>query len=414
MFSMAVFEYKALNAKGKKVSGIIDADSLSAAAQKLKQQQIYPVSLAGIEPDAAGREKSSFFPTDRFIFLVRVSSADLTLFTRQMATLLSAGFPLVKALETLVQQAKSNTMKKVLSKIKDAVEGGSSFADALAFYPGVFSPVFVNMVRAGESSGTLEIVLERLADFNENREDSKKKIRAALAYPLLMSVIGFGILLILMAYVVPGIINIFSDMNHALPQPTKILIAVSSFFTSYWPALLATPILLAGMAAIVRTRETGRHVTDSLMISLPMIGTLLKKHTTARFTRTLSSLLENGIPLLTALHITGTIAGNTRFEKLIASGCDTVEQGGALGDVLAASPVFPTLASQMIKIGETSGELEKMLEKTADLYERDVQSAVSAASSLVEPVIILVMGILVGGIIFSICLPIFEISQLIQ
>jgi len=411
---VAVFEYKALNKKGKKVSGIIDAESIFAAKLKLRRQDIFPRLLNKIESHSAGikRKSKPFF--SGFSLFPKVSSSELSMITRQMSTLLSAGFPLVKTVATLVPQTKSKIMQRVLSKVKDAIEEGSSFANALSLYPNIFSPIFINMVNAGESSGTLEIVLERLADLTENREDSKKKIQASLAYPVLMSFIGFGVLLVLLTYVVPGIVNIFSDMNHTLPRPTIILISVSSFFKSWWWGIVLTPFLFLLLVFMMRKTEKGAYFIDKLLLSLPVIGNLLKKLTAARFTRTLGSLLDNGVPMLTALNITKNIAGNMVMHELVLKACDTVEQGGELSDVLSQSNSFPYLASQMIKIGETSGELEKMLEKTADLFEKDVQTAITAATSLIEPLIILVMGVVVGCIILAICLPIFEINQLIQ
>ncbi len=411
---MAVFEYKALNTKGRNVSGIIDAESTAAAKTKLRQKDLFPTSLIKIEsPARTGEKKSPGFFTG-FRLFAKVSSSELSMITRQLSTLLSAGFPLVKAVATLVPQTKSVTMKRVLSRVKDAIEEGSSFATALGLYPNVFSPIFINMVNAGESSGTLEIVLERLADFTENREDSKKKIQASLAYPVLMAAIGFGVLIVLLTYVVPGIVNIFSDMNHQLPMPTIILISVSTFFKTFWWAIVLAPFAFFMLFFLVRKTRKGARFIDNLLISMPVTGGLLKKIIAARFTRTLGSLLENGVPMLTALNITKSIAGNRVLYDLILKACDTVEQGGELGDVLARSSAFPSLASQMIKIGETSGEIEKMLEKTADLFEKDVQTTVTAATSLIEPIIILVMGIVVGAIILAICLPIFEINQLIQ
>ncbi len=411
---MAVFEYKALNTKGRNVSGIIDAESTAAAKSKLRQKDLFPTSLIKIESQAkAGEKKSPGFFTG-FRLFAKVSSSELSMITRQLSTLLSAGFPLVKAVATLVPQTKSVTMKRVLSRVKDAIEEGSSFATALGLYPNVFSPIFINMVNAGESSGTLEIVLERLADFTENREDSKKKIQASLAYPVLMAAIGFGVLIVLLTYVVPGIVNIFSDMNHQLPMPTIILISVSTFFKTFWWAIVLAPFAFFMLFFLVRKTRKGARFIDNLLISMPVTGGLLKKIIAARFTRTLGSLLENGVPMLTALNITKSIAGNRVLYDLILKACDTVEQGGELGDVLGRSSAFPSLASQMIKIGETSGEIEKMLEKTADLFEKDVQTTLTAATSLIEPVIILVMGIVVGAIILAICLPIFEINQLIQ
>ncbi|MFA5903131.1 MAG: type II secretion system inner membrane protein GspF [Desulfobacula sp.] len=411
---MAVFEYRALTTKGKSISGIIDAESMSAAKAKLRQQQIFPTALNKIEfqSEAGGTTSTSFF--SGFSLFSKVSSSELAMITRQLSTLLSAGFPLVKAVSTLVPQTKSKTMKRILSKVKDAIEEGSSFSNALALYPNAVSPIFINMVNAGESSGTLEIVLERLADFTENREDSKKKIQASLAYPVLMALIGFGVLLVLLTYVVPGIVAIFSDMKHTLPLPTLILISVSNFLKSWWWAVVLAPVLFMVLIFFVKKTEKGGLFIDKLLISLPVTGGLLRKIIAARFTRTLGSLLENGVPMLTALNITKSIAGNKVIYGVISKACDSVEQGGELGEVLVQSRVFPYLASQMIKIGETSGEIEKMLEKTADLFEKDVQTAVTAATSLIEPLIILVMGVVVGCIIMAICLPIFEINQLIQ
>ncbi len=331
-----------------------------------------------------------------------------------MSTLISSGFPLVEALSILVTQTKSKTMQKVLSSLKNAIEEGSSFATALELYPGIFSTVFVNMVKAGESSGTLEIVLERLADFIENRENSKKKIQASLAYPIFMSFIGFAILILLLSYVVPGIVNIFSDMNQNLPLPTLILLSISSFFQSYWWCIVLLPLLLFLSVIILQKTEKGAYWIDRLLISTPILGSLFKKTIAARVTRTLGSLLGNGVPMLTALHITKSIAGNKVIYELISKASENVEKGGELGDILAESNDFPYLASQMIKIGETSGEIERMLEKTADLFEKDVDATMTAAVSLIEPLIILVMGVVVGCIIFAICLPIFEINQLIQ
>ncbi len=411
---MAVFEYRALNAGGKNVSGIIDAESASAARSRLRQQQIFPCSLNRIESRPRPGESRSVGLFSGFSLFSRIRSAELSMMVRQLSTLLSAGFPLVKAVATLVPQTRSNAMKRVLSRIKDALEEGQSFARALSLHPQVFSPIFVNMVHAGESSGTLEIVLERLAEFTENREDSRKKIQAALAYPIMMAFIGFGVLMVLLTYVVPGIVGLFADMNQTLPLPTRVLISVSAFFKIWWWAVLLVPAALAGLLILIRRTEKGAFWLDRIWISLPVAGTLTGKMIAARITRTLGSLLENGVPMLTALNITRTIAGNKVIQTLMSRACDTVEQGGELGEVLLQSPAFPTLAAQMIKIGETSGELEKMLEKTADLFEKDVKNAIAAATSLIEPLIILIMGVVVGGIIMAICMPIVEINQLIQ
>lgn len=410
---MAVFEYKAFDTHARKITGLIDADSLSAAQSRLRQKQIFPISLTRMGTATGGRKTAVSVFKDIRLFS-SITSSDTTLATRQLATLLSAGFPLVKAVSTLVSQSRSRTFQKMLSRIKDAIEEGSSFADALAQFPQVFSPVYINMVNAGESSGTLEIVLERLADFAEKKEATRQKIQAAMAYPIIMSVIGFGLLVFLLTYIVPKIIDIFTDMNHALPFPTLLLISISSFVKTFWWAIGLAPVLIGFLLLLIRKTGKGRLFTDRTIIFFPLLGPLVQKIIAARFCRTLGSLLENGIPLLTALTITRAIAGNQVISNLILTAAQSVEQGGELGRILSRSSAFPSLAAQMIIIGETSGELEKMLEKSAELFERDVETAVTAAVSLVEPIIILIMGAVVLFIILSICLPIFEINQLIR
>jgi len=407
---LAVFEYSALNAKGRKVSGIVDADSLSVAREKLRAQQLFPVAISLITGHSpkTGRFR---FNLERFPVFSGITSPEIAMVTRLMATLLSAGFPLVRAVATVAGQTRSRALHKILSRIKDAIEEGSSFADALTPFPHVFSPVYVNMVAAGESSGTLEIVLERLADVTEKKDETRKKIQASLAYPLVMALIGCLVLVILLTYIVPGIIQIFSDMNQVLPLPTLILIRISDFFVMFWWLLILIPVLTGAGVHFLRKTPKGRLMIDRMLICLPVTGNLIQKLITARFTRTLGSLLENGIPMLTALKISRSIASNQAVSDLIESAAHRVEQGQELGRILSESRYFPKLAAQMIQVGEKSGEMEKMLTKTAELYDRDVQAAIAAATALIEPVIILVMGVVVGLIIMAVCLPIVEINQ---
>jgi len=409
---MPVFEYKAITSKGKKSSGIIDAESRASAGTKLKQKKLFPVSINEIATESStmeGKGIGSSFP-----LFSRIKTSEIAMITRQMATLLSAGFPLVSAVSTLVSQTRSKPFQKILSKVKDAIEEGESFAAALAMYPSVFSSVYVSMVRSGESSGTLEIVLERLADITEKREETKKNIQASLAYPVLMAFIGAVVLFFLLTYIVPGIIGIFSDMDQTLPGPTLFLISVSSFFKSMWWLVLLLPVAMTFMIYMVRKTPKGAYITDRMLFRIPKAGELLQKLSAARFTRILGSLLENGVPMLTALDIAKAITGNTVFTQIVARSAEEVEQGGELGKALENERLFPSLACQMIRVGEKSGELEKMLEKTADLYEKEVTSSIAAMTALLEPVIILVMGAVVGFIVLSICLPIFEMNQLVK
>ena len=410
---MAVFEYKALNENGKSVSGIIDADGLAAAQDKLKAKGVYPIALERLSSghvDAAGKPRPGWGGLPG---MSGIKSSEISMATRLIATLLGAGFPLVQAVETVAGQTRSRAFEKVLSTIKNSIEEGSAFADALGRYPHLFSSVYINMVSAGEASGSLEVVLERLADFSERRDEIRKEIQAALAYPVLMSLIGTLVLVILLTYIVPGIIQIFSDMNQVLPLPTLILVRTSDFFSDFWWAVLLVPVaVIAGIYSIRKT-ERGLWMTDRILLALPLTGSLVGKAITARFSRTLGSLLENGIPLLGALQITKSVTGNVVISDLIQRSAGHVEQGGSLGESLAENRFFPNLAARMIQVGEKSGEMEKMLQKSSELYERDVRSAVTAATALIEPIIILVMGVVVGLIIMAVCLPIVEMNQLI-
>lgn len=405
---MPSFDYTAFARNGKKVAGIIEADSTASARQKLKAKSLYPTALKPVDTERQEGSRRSI------LFSFRVSRSELTLMTRQLATLLSAGFPLVTAVSTLVNQASSRAFQKVLSRIKASIEEGKSFAEALSAFPSVFSPIYINMIRAGESSGTLEIVLERLADISERREASRKQIQAALAYPALMTLVGCGVLFFLLTHIVPNIVAIFSDFNQELPAPTQLLIGFSAIMQRFW-WLMAAALFLAWAAVVLLAKtDSGAFIIDRFLLGLPYVGELLRKLSVARFTRVLGSLTENGIPLLTALSISRATAGNQVIARSIDRAITSVEQGGELGAALDQNRSFPSLGIQMISIGEKSGKLETMLAKTADLYDRDVQSSVTAVTAVIEPVIILVMGVVVGFIVLSICLPLVDINRLVQ
>jgi len=414
---MAVFEYNGLTASGRKTSGIIDAENPDAAQDDLKQKGIFPTSILRIESGAGSITTKKGAPKGKTFNLPplfsSVKSSEITMITRQLATLLAAGFPLLKAVATLVPQARTKAFKRVLSRVKDAIEEGNSFADALGAHPQVFSAVYINMVKAGEASGTLEVVLERLADFSEKREDTKKKIQASLAYPVLMAVIGFLVLVFLLIFIVPNITKIFTDMNHDLPMPTQMLLGISGMVKAWWWLIIPAPFFAILCLYGIRKTDKGGRIIDRIILSMPISGGLTRQLIASRFSRTLGSLLDNGVPLLTALGITKTISGNRVIAELIEKSAQTVEQGGSLGSVLEKNSAFPDLAAQMIKVGEKSGEMEKMLEKSAELFERNVQTAITAATSIIEPLIILIMGVVIGFIVLAVCLPIFEINQLI-
>ena len=410
---MPIYEYTALNLKGKTVSNIIDADSTVAARQKLRSANIYPIAIKEVY-DREVKKESRLSELLTKPLSARVKPAELAMMTRQLATLLGAGFPLVSAIYTLIPQASSTTFKRILSQIKDAIEEGSSFAEALALYPDTFSPIYINMVKSGESSGTLELVLERLADISERQQALSNRIRSALAYPILMLIIGVIVLFVLLTYIVPSITAIFTDMGQTLPTPTRLLIATSEFMkTGWWIILLGLIVLVAGFRQIKKT-DAGKYRLDQLVLKLPVIGNLVRKLAVGRFARTLGTLLDNGVSLLTALKIVQNVVGNRLVADTIEFAASEVEKGNSLARPLAASNIFPHISIQMVQVGEQSGDLETMLSKVADIYESEVENAILSLTTLLEPAIILVMGVIVGFIVLSICLPIFEMNQLIR
>lgn len=408
---MPVYEYKALDTKGKSVTGIIDTESAAVAKQKLRASSIYPTDIKEVyaTPAQKGHRLSALSR-----LLNRVRQSEITMITRQLSTLVGAGFPLVSALSTLIPQSRSQIFRKILSQVKDSVEGGNSFAGALSLYPETFSPIYINMVRAGESSGTLEIVLERLADINEKQQALNNKIKSVLAYPIVMSVIGMGVLFFLLAYIVPRITTIFSDINQALPAPTRMLLAISALFKGYWWLFILLGIVLLIVLQLGRRTEKGRYYWDTALLSLPLLGSLFRRLAVARFARTLGSLLENGVSMLVALDIVKNVVGNSIIADAVEAAASEVEKGRALGKSLEASDSFPRLSIQMIQVGEQSGELETMLNKVADVFENEVESTIVALTSLLEPIIILIMGVVVAFIVLSIVLPIIEMNQLIK
>ncbi len=347
-------------------------------------------------------------------YLTRVKSVEIAMMTRQLATLITAGFPLVSGIDALVPQTKSHQLKRVLAQVKDAIVEGQSFAQSLSQYPKIFSPLYINMVRAGETSGTLEIVLERLADIAEKQQDLNNRIQTALAYPLFMSVIGIVVLFVLLTYIVPSITAIFLDMNQVLPTPTRLLLFLSGFFKSFWWVILMIVVGAGVTLHRVKKTENGRYVYDKTLLSLPVFGVLAKKLAVARFTRTLGSLLENGVSMLIALDIVKNIAGNVLISNAVQKAAQEVGKGQALWAALNESQVFPQLPIQMIQVGEQSGQLEGMLTKISDVFEKEAENSIMRLTSYLEPVMILVMGCVVGFIVLSICLPIFEMNQLIR
>jgi len=406
---MAVYEYTALNKKGKNIKGIIDADSAITARQKLRDRDIFPIDIKESSVRSKGTDRTDSSISSLF---GRVKPGEISAMTRQLSILLGAGVTLVAALEALIIQVTNPLQKKILSQIKESVNEGNSLASSLAQYPKQFSQIYINMVRAGEASGSLDLVLERLAEFSENQEALKGRIRAAMAYPILMSIVAVLVIFFLLTFIVPNITRIFEDMQQTLPLPTVMLIGISDFLKAYWWLLL---IGLGSIMIIIsrfKKSDKGRQIFDLFKIKAPLIGLINIKLAMARFGRTLGSLLQSGVPLITALQIVRNIVDNVIISDVIDNAIEEVEEGKNLAVPLGRSKWFPPISVQMITVGEQSGEIEKMLHKIADIYEREVESQTMAMTSILEPVMILVMACVAVFIVFSILLPILEMNQM--
>ncbi|MBN2178106.1 MAG: type II secretion system inner membrane protein GspF [Deltaproteobacteria bacterium] len=409
---MAVYEYSALNVKGKRLKGIIDADSIISARQKLRETNIFPTDLR--ETTAKERDEGHTRISLGRLFK-KVGLREISIMTRQLATLLSAGLPLVPSLAAIVSQTVNPHLKKTMAEIKEEVNEGNSLAESISHYPGIFSAFYVSMVRAGEASGALNIVLDRLADFNERQQALRGKVRAALTYPVFMFLVGSVVLFFMVTFIVPRITSIFEDMNQTLPGITILLISVSGFLRSFWfVLLLLIAALFAGLRYAFTKTERGKYMWDRIRLRMPLVGSLSHKIAVARFSRTLGTLLESGVPLLSALFIVKNIVNNRLISDVIENARKEVEEGQSLSGSLSKSELFPPLTIQMISVGEQSGNIEQMLYKVSDSYENEVESNIMMITSLLEPVMILVMGLFVGFIVISILLPIFEMNQLIR
>lgn len=408
---MPVYEYTALDNTGKKLKGIIDADSQAAARQKIRHAGRYPVDIRESEP--ASRKKTERKALSLPLFQ-RIKQQEIHVATRQLATLLGAGIPLVPSLNGLIEQTSNQTLKKIVAQLKDSVNEGNSFSAALAEHPRLFSKIYVNMVKAGEASGSLDIVLEQLAEFGENQQAMKSRISVALIYPVILSLVGIVILFLLLTIVVPNITKVFEDSQEALPLPTVILINMSGFLGNFWwlIALALIGLLLSLRFAIQLPK--GRRTWDRLKLTLPLFGDLNIKIASARVGRSLGSLLQSGVPLVTSLKIVRNIFNNVLLADVIDAATEELEKGGSLSKTLRGSRWFMPMMVQMIAVGEQSGTLESMLFKVADNYEKEVETKIKALTSLIEPFMILFMGVMMLFIVLSILLPIFEMNQLIK
>ena len=403
---MPVFEYRAYDAGGRKVSGVVDADSPRSARARLKQQGFLVTSVS----QDTGRRESLKNP---LVFLAnRITTKEVATFTRQLSTLQTGGLTLIESLDALIEQFTNVGFKKVVTDIREKVLQGAPLNNALAAHPEQFDPLYVNLVKAGEASGSLDKTLARLARFKEERLRQNAKITAAMVYPMVMTVIGSGVLLYLLAYVTPKVESMFADMRHALPLPTVILLFVSNILADWWGVLIRGVGAAFYFARKYFRTESGKKKFDAHILRAPAVGELVRSAAIARFSRALSTLLGGGVPLIESLKVTGAIAGNALIQKAIEQAVVNITEGQTISGPLKKSGLFPPLVTQMIDAGERTGSLPDMLEKIGDAYEFEVETALSAMVSLVEPALIVAMGGVVGFIVMAILLPIFELSQM--
>jgi general secretion pathway protein F len=408
---MSVYEYIALDEKGRERKGFVDAMGVAAARLKLREEGVYPTEIN----QAADKKDTALSGVLGINLWQRVSTKDVSVFTRQLSTLLGAGIPLVPSLSVLIAQTKNQLLKQTLAQIREQVNEGKSLTQGMLNFPRIFPPFYVNMVRAGESSGTINLVLERLADFSENQQALMSKVRSALAYPIIMLFIGSAVIFLLMTFVVPKITGIFTDMHQTLPLITIVLITISNFLKSFWWLILI--LLAAAIAAfkyMTTGTEAGKRLWDTAKLKIPVWGQVNRKIAIARFCRTLATLLQSGVPLLSSMEIVRNVVNNILIGEAISKASKDVEEGKGLSGPLTQSGIFPPLVTEMVAVGEQSGTLEKMLNRVATAYETESQADIMVMTSLLEPLMILVMGLVVGFIVISILLPIFEMNQLVR
>ncbi len=406
---MPTYAYTARAQNGTKKQGTLTANTRQAATQMLQQKGLIADKLTekggGLSMGGGAAKLNK-----------RVKTAELLVFTRQLSTIVSAGLPLLQGLDILADQTDDPNFGAVIDAIAQEVESGETFSDALRKFPKAFPDLFVSMVRSGEASGDLDGVLLQLADYLEASEELKRRIKSAMTYP----VVAFGMIILiaggLIVFVVPQFAEIFGSFGRDLPAPTQILIMVSNFLRSWYaiPTIIIVSVAIFFAVRMYGATETGKYNLDKLRLRLPIFGNLLRKVAISRFTRTLSTLTRSGVAILQALEITERTAGNEVFARAVREAADSVRNGDTLADPLMRSEVFPAMVTRMIGVGEKTGALEIMLAKIADFYDAEVKAMVDSLTSLIEPILIGMMGVVVGGIVIALFMPILQLSSLVS
>lgn len=409
---MTIFSYIAINTTGKTATGNIDQPDRASTINALTKQGLRPVSIKEVKP------KSNSFEIKNILGGNRVKADQIVMFTRQLSAMIGAGVPLLRALTALSDHvADSPVLRKILIGIIQDVESGSTFGDALAKYPNTFNDIYVNMVRAGEAAGILDEILQRLALQQEKSMSMRKKIKSSMAYPVVLLVITVFAFFGLMIFIIPQIGKILTDLGGAeakLPTLTLVMLGISAFITKYWYVVIAVlGIIVYSITRYIKTKN-GKYQFDYILLRTPLIKKIVMKVAVAHFARTFSALIEAGVAVLEALSVTSRAVGNAVYEKALVDAEVEVKNGKTLSSVMDGSVLFPPIISQMLLVGEETGQTDKVLVKVADFYEEEVEAAIGSISSIIEPVMIVVMGSMVGLIAASVMLPIASLSQNIK
>ncbi len=394
---MPVFEYKGRTLAGTAVQGELSASNREELERLLRQNKIMVTS---VHKKAA--EITIKFGTG-------VKKIDISRFTRQFATMIGAGLPMVQCLEILSAQSESRELRIIINKIKEAVQSGSTLSDAMAKHPKIFDQLYTNMVEAGEMGGALDTILVRLAVYREKADSLVRKVKGAMVYPAVVMIVATGVTVGMLTFIVPVFANMFGGLGAELPGPTIFILAISNFLQeNFLIILLGLAAAITGFVLWVKT-ESGRATFDAFLLKMPVMGNLVRKASVARFTRTLGTLLSSGVSIIDAMNVTAKTAGNVVVSNAIKKAVVAIAEGDTITGPLKESGVFPPMVTQMISVGEKTGGLDDMLSKIADFYDEEVDAAVSAMTSLIEPVIIVLMGAVIGGILVAMYLPMFDI-----
>ena len=424
---MAKFEYIAMNAKGEETAGAVDAASEQDAYAKLRTMQLYPTQVAP-EGQMSSKVKASKKATGRSTKTKgkgkavstrgggKVKGKGLMIFTRQLATLIDSGLPLLRGLTVLGNQEPHPTLRRTVNHLADSVQTGSTFSESLGQHPKIFNKLYVNMVKAGELGGVLELVLNRLAVYQEKAQKLKNKIVSAMVYPVIVIFIALGIMAFLLTYIVPKFTDIFREMlgDTEMPFMTRMVMDASEFVKSYWWAILGGAFLISVLYKLYAATKAGRRVVDRIKLKLPLFGPVLLKSSIARFSRTLGTLVTSGVPILQALNITRDTAGNTVVSDAIGNVHDAVKEGESMVAPLESSKVFPPMVISMVEVGEETGQLPEMLLKIADVYDDEVDNSVTALTSLLEPIMICVLAVIVAVIVLALFQPLITLITRFQ